>query len=617
MEVFNQNKGTPNMGARHWNEGAMRQAEDSEFDDKSAYLRQLKEVKEADREAALDLIGETGAQKRKPAYRGLSPEVIAVATDVLDVTRTELMVSYRFLDRALWKMPFKPSEAIINVGTDGIDFNFNPVQVAQAYAASTNEAVRTYLHLILHCVFYHPFIGNDVSLLAWNLASDIVAEQSCMELAGERFPSKNDHERLRVIEALKGKLGNLSAEKIYAHILDNGMTPQEAEILEKLFKRDDHAPWYKDRPLEEDEQEQANKGETSPDTDPQEVPEKPDEDNGSNAGEKQAPDAGDGNKDTSRQDTQNEADETDEGNDQEANESDTDEGTDSSESNSEGNDDGSSDSSKWDGESTGQNQTEQDGPDGQGKKQWEDISKQLRVELETRSRQFGTEAGTLAQQLQVANRRRYDFRDFLRRFTQIDEEMTINDDEFDLVSYTYGLKVFGNLPLIEPLEYKENRKIKEFVIAVDTSESCDGILIKRFVEEAFSILKTAESFFTDINVHIIQCDARVQSDIKITSQSELDSYMHTFSVYGLGGTDFRPVFQRVDKLIEQGEFENLRGLIYFTDGFGTFPATPPNYETVFVFVDDGFGSPTVPAWAYKLVLDSADILNGDERGAIK
>ena len=78
-------------------------------------------------------------------------------------------------------------------------------------------------------------------------------------------------------------------------------------------------------------------------------------------------------------------------------------------------------------------------------------------------------------------------------------------------------------------------------------------------------------------------------------------------IHGLGGTDFRPVFEYVEELQRNREFTNLRGLIYFTDGDGTFPMKKPDYDTVFVFVDDEYNNPDVPAWAIKLVLQSDEI----------
>ncbi len=78
--------------------------------------------------------------------------------------------------------------------------------------------------------------------------------------------------------------------------------------------------------------------------------------------------------------------------------------------------------------------------------------------------------------------------------------------------------------------------------------------------------------------------------------------MQDVQLSGFGGSDFRPVFDYVDRLIERHEFQNLRGLIYFTDGQGTFPERAPDYETAFIFIEEGFDLPEVPPWAIRLVL---------------
>ena len=163
------------------------------------------------------------------------------------------------------------------------------------------------------------------------------------------------------------------------------------------------------------------------------------------------------------------------------------------------------------------------------------------------------------------------------------------------------------MPLIEPLEYKEVKAIKEFVIAIDTSGSTSGELVQRFVQKTYNILRSTESFFTKINLHIIQCDADIQEDRKITCQKEFDEYLQTMQIRGLGGTDFRPVFEYVENLRRNKEFQNLKGLIYFTDGCGVFPSQKPDYDTAFVFVDDEYNNPNVPPWAIKLVLQKDEI----------
>ena len=81
----------------------------------------------------------------------------------------------------------------------------------------------------------------------------------------------------------------------------------------------------------------------------------------------------------------------------------------------------------------------------------------------------------------------------------------------------------------------------------------------------------------------------------------------TLQVHGLGGTDFRPVFREVDRMIAEQEFSHLKGIIYFTDGIGAFPAQKPSYETAFVFVQDEYNNLKVPPWAIKLILKSEEI----------
>lgn len=163
------------------------------------------------------------------------------------------------------------------------------------------------------------------------------------------------------------------------------------------------------------------------------------------------------------------------------------------------------------------------------------------------------------------------------------------------------------MPLIEPLEYREDSRIKDFVIAIDTSGSVAGEEVQSFLQKTYSMLKSRESFQSRINVHIIQCDAQLQSDEVITSEDDLERYMDTMEIRGLGGTDFRPVFEYVDRLIAEGEFSDLKGLIYFTDGLGTYPTSKPSYRTAFVFVESGYNVPEVPVWAMKVVLRPDEI----------
>lgn len=238
---------------------------------------------------------------------------------------------------------------------------------------------------------------------------------------------------------------------------------------------------------------------------------------------------------------------------------------------------------------------------------WQQISERMQVDMETFGKQRGDMPGGLIQNLKELNREKYDYTLFLKKFAVLGETMKINDDEFDYIFYTYGLKLYDKMPLIEPLEYKEVKRIKEFVIAIDTSGSVVGEQVQAFIQKTYNILKSTESFFSKINLHIIQCDADIQEHIKITNQNEFDECLKNMQIKGLGGTDFRPVFEKVDELVKNKEFRNLKGLIYFTDGYGVFPERKPDYDTAFVFVKDDYEIPEVPPWAIKLVLEQNDI----------
>ena len=243
---------------------------------------------------------------------------------------------------------------------------------------------------------------------------------------------------------------------------------------------------------------------------------------------------------------------------------------------------------------------------GQRQSDWQDVSQHAKTDLETFSREQGYGSGSLLLNLNAALRDRYNYGEFLKKFAVLGEEMHINDDEFDYIYYTYGLQLYENMPLVEPLEYRESKRIREFVIAIDTSGSCQGKTVERFLRKTYSILKSSESYFARVNIHIIQCDSKIQKDVKVTTQEEFEKYMEDVELSGFGGTDFRPVFEYVDGMIRRHEFQNLKGLIYFTDGHGTFPERMPDYETAFVFLEEGTAIPETPPWAIRLVLQEED-----------
>lgn len=235
-------------------------------------------------------------------------------------------------------------------------------------------------------------------------------------------------------------------------------------------------------------------------------------------------------------------------------------------------------------------------------KQWKKIQQTVGTENLSYRKGMGEKAGKKRIRVSRVTRDDYDYSEFLRRFAADVEEVRLNPEEFDYIYYTYGLALYENMPLIEPLEYRSSKKIQDLVIAIDTSGSCQGAVVRSFLDKTYSLLKNSDVFTERMNLFIIQCDCEIQSEVRITSDEEFERYMKNIEIAGAGGTDFTPVFARVDELIRAGEFHDFRGLLYFTDGLGKFPEQKPSYKTAFISVGRVADKPKLPSWvrAYRL-----------------
>lgn len=235
------------------------------------------------------------------------------------------------------------------------------------------------------------------------------------------------------------------------------------------------------------------------------------------------------------------------------------------------------------------------------KEKWERIlayTSQNKTGTQSRA---GSQTMNRQEELDEVYRSRYDYRKFLKQFCRLREEVELDTESFDYIFYSYGLKHYGNLPLIEPLEYKEVNRLEELVIAIDTSGSCSKETVRRFLGETYAILNEKENFFSRMKVYIVQCDCFIQKVDVIHSEEEWKEYSRKVTIQGRGGTDFRPVFELIRQEKEKKELKNLRALIYFTDGDGIYPRQKPDYETAFVFLKRTDKMKLVPAWAKCLI----------------
>ncbi|MCD7709201.1 MAG: VWA-like domain-containing protein [Clostridiales bacterium] len=229
-------------------------------------------------------------------------------------------------------------------------------------------------------------------------------------------------------------------------------------------------------------------------------------------------------------------------------------------------------------------------------KSWRENAERILDDINSSGSDASKETGRLTWLLTLQNKGRKNFADFLRKISVVREEVTVDMDSFDYGFYMHGLNLYGNMPLIEENEYREADKVEELVIAIDTSASCKGGLVQEFLDETGALLSRQENFFKRVNIYIIECDDRVQREVEIHDLDELKKYSDGFTVSGGYGTDFRPVFDRVQELRDSGRLRDLKGLMYFTDGCGCYPKKATDYETAFVVYGDAEPPEPVPEW---------------------
>jgi hypothetical protein len=127
----------------------------------------------------------------------------------------------------------------------------------------------------------------------------------------------------------------------------------------------------------------------------------------------------------------------------------------------------------------------------------------------------------------------------------------------------------------------------DLVVAIDTSGSISGEILRRFGSEMRGILLSVPSY----TVHLLACDAAIAVEQTFESEEPFEIP----ELKGGGGTDFRPVFERV-----ASEGWDVDLLVYMTDAQGRFPDKPPEYDVLWLLSESG----EVP-FGHKLLMEDA------------
>lgn len=315
----------------------------------------------------------------------------ATGNKILNSVRTELYLSMRFMGPALGSLGFAMDLSTRTVGTDAVYIRFNPTYLLQTYIERPEILNRTYMHMLMHCLFRHMFSAKqheDAQL--WDLCCDIAVESVVDSMDYPTILRVTSDFRQEWYEKLEKEVSVLTAEKLYQYFMLRKRDPYLEESLRQEFLLCDHSFWQR---MEKEPSQEQNKNQPPV---PQENPQM-DSDQQENAGEKTS-----------------------------------------------------------DATPLGKTDPKED--------EWKEHAKRIESDMETYAKDAAADAGKLAWMLKLSSRERKSYKEFLKRFAVVREEVSVDMDSFDYGFYMYGLQHYGNMPLIEENEFREAKRSKNLLL---------------------------------------------------------------------------------------------------------------------------------------------------------
>lgn len=183
---------------------------------------------------------------------------------ILKNCRNEWYRRFPFLDGAFTGLTYQAQMEVRGLATDGDTLYFHPEVLLRQYLEVPERITRGYLHMLLHCLYFHILPEKGVDMGRWNLACDLAVELTLLKEIGgvkqsgeternrEAEPSQEVQSKERgkvpILEAcgekLRQKFGgrSVSAEELYG-LLEQDFFPYPKEALEQVCFFDDHGLW--------------------------------------------------------------------------------------------------------------------------------------------------------------------------------------------------------------------------------------------------------------------------------------------------------------------------------------------------------------------------------------
>ena len=127
------------------------------------------------------------------------------------------------------------------------------------------------------------------------------------------------------------------------------------------------------------------------------------------------------------------------------------------------------------------------------------------------------------------------------------------------------------------LPSRRQQELLKIVVVIATSGSTMGPIVESFMSEVNAIINT----FGGYEMTLLQIDRHIQDEQTYSMDNPF--YPKEFTLTGGGGTAFEPAFEYVDDEMNN----DIKVLIYMTDGHGSAPADPPPYPVLWALDENG------------------------------
>ena len=180
-----------------------------------------------------------GAEQEKEKQNNIEK----LAAQVLSLARDSIVVNMRFMDVALAGLVPVSRKQLGCIYCDGSHLYYDPMVILKKYKEEPQAIVHMYLHILFHCIFYHSFQYGKTEKEYWDLAADLAAEATVLEMGMNAAAVKADRERKEKLQILRKNVGGLTAEKIYRYFQVSPLSSDGLKEWTALFKIDEHTYW--------------------------------------------------------------------------------------------------------------------------------------------------------------------------------------------------------------------------------------------------------------------------------------------------------------------------------------------------------------------------------------